>query len=483
MRSTAIGPLLGLCVTLFVTPVDAARLVVPEFAQAKSDRCRKVFYGLIDKGHIRVDADQFVGESTRPADEDMRGTVDWLRSRGRQLPEVQIAVLGVALGKKIRIALYKLPEADLVGLKTFSVGAGCRLSPRNVLLAKAWLVRTIDVALVEPVAMLEAPEPEPEVPAAPQEPPEPADALPAVPTATVAAAPPPVAPPPLPEVTAPPAVTSTAAADPDAPFDPTPPKPAGPQTRTTAVGEVAVGQPLLLANVGVAIGSRSFSYIDPVSNNLGDYELDAMPLLSAVVEVYPLALFDRGILAPVGVEVGYGRSIGVETVVGEDETRFPTTFTQFHVGARYRFAIGDEPDATVVLPEVRYRVTSFTFGGAEGQSIGEVPSVSYGQVSFGLAAEVTLRDRIRLLASGAYLLVFDPGDGLAEGAFFKKSDASGFIIDAALRFQIIDEVGFQIGAGLENYFLDFESDAEDLHRAAGARDQIIRMQSALHFAY
>ena len=442
-------------------------MVVPEFARASTDKCRRAFYELIGDSHVRVDPDQFVGDSVRPRDEDMRGTVDWLRSRGRRWPDVQIAALGVLHGKKIRIDLYKLPEAELVGLKTFVIGKGCRMSARSRHLAREWLDQAITVALLEPVAIADPPpKPEPEVPP--------------IPTATVAESPPPEPepepeppiepePPPATELP-PPTVTAT--------------KSSAPRMRATAFGEVLESQPLILVDAGVAIGSRSFEFIDPLTLNLGDYSVDAMPVPWVRIEAFPFALIDTDLLAPLGIDFGYGQSVGLKTVVGDGVAEFPSTFRQMHIGARYRFAVGEGPQPTVVLPQVHYRVTSFLFDASDGgETIDYLPSVSYGQLSFGLAAEVSLRDNISLLASGAYLLVFDPGEGLAESAFFKKSDVNGFLIDAALRFQIIDTVGAQVGAGLENYFLEFESDTGDINQAKGARDQIIRMQAAVHIAY
>lgn len=444
---------------------------------AGSKECRKTIEAMLGPQFDRVDWHAFSGDDPRPKPEEMEATAAWVRAGAARTPDADVAIVASKFGSKLRLDVYALPDARLIALKTFRLKPGCKVTRRVAALGTVWLD-----GLVHSVA--------PTLEADPIEDPT-ASALPDLAVVATSTALTEVAP--VTEAT-PIATTATAAATAAIALAPSPPvtesgtesiarirRVRRPAVRQTFLGDVEINQPVLAVQAMVGIAGRKWGYVRPTTPGLRGYELDAMPAPAVQLEVFPLAGLRPRFLAPLGIAAGYRRSVGVTSVRTEGSGSYPTTFSEAWIEARYRWVLA-QAGSTVLTPRVGFRKTAFTLGAAEdGATEGDLPNVGYPSIAFGIQIELPIKSRITLIGDAAYLLVTSPSEQLAANAFFSESSASGFVVDAGLRFHIAGAWHAQLSAGFMRYFLAFEADT---NRAAdGARDEFLTFAAGLRWEH
>ena len=475
MRSTRIAAALVLALGVSIVAEDAraATVVVPKVGGTRRDRkgwCRTFIKNLVGDAHRRSDPASFEAGRLRPSGDDLAATSDWLREGASITPEVQVAILGTLFGKKLRIDVYSLPDGKLVGLKTFAIRKGCKLSTRKRRLAAQWLNGLVEANAPEPL----------EIAAAGGD--ASSDSSADAPVFDGAAAEigrgMPVQTDPLLDIEALLATPPGDASD----LGPAEELPQEIAADTPAPPPSALELPILAFDVGIALAGRTWTYVDPQTANLRDYRLDLMPAPTFRLEVHPFAAFGVEALDAFGIVGSYKRSIGVESARPEGGARFPTVFTEWEARLRYRWPLGTSEDGAVLYPEAGFHASSFALGAADdGTREPDLPDVAYSSVGLGISTEIRLAGRAAVFGSAAYLIGLPPGAGLAPGEFFADSSASGFRLGGGLRFYVAGPLSVQAGASFLRYFLAFDSKAGDMHAAAGAHDQFLSLVTALRF--
>lgn len=227
----------------------------------------------------------------------------------------------------------------------------------------------------------------------------------------------------------------------------------------------------LYLRLGVRAYARTFRYTDPLykrfpNENLPElleYNLDMAPMLFARVDWYPLAHFQGGLPAHLGITGGYEQ--GIATRVRFDDRELEQSHSVWFVGPRARIPVADHELGLFAA----FGNHTFVVRGQPNPPV--FPDVSYRFLDFGFDARLMF-DEVRLGAFAKYRALLGYG-GIATNQWYP--DTSG----RALSFG--GEVGwklspvFEVLAGLDvvQYGLDFNP-ATNIPRervAGGATDR------------
>jgi hypothetical protein len=220
-------------------------------------------------------------------------------------------------------------------------------------------------------------------------------------------------------------------------------------------------------NLGVAFMVRNLSYTDPLADA---YNFPLVPhenvgLVAPVGELrwYPGAHILRGVIAHIGIDVAFRRSlIGNTVAFGAD---FPTTFTEFLFGIRGRFPLKrGELGVYAGLGSQSLEIQDDNkqpAGATEGDP-GIVPDVSYGLTRFGFDAKLPLFDKFTA-EPGLYVRLVNFGDTqagqLTEPRWFPNATADGVDARVAVAWQWSETISFKAGIDYRRYGLQMNTDS------------------------
>jgi hypothetical protein len=253
---------------------------------------------------------------------------------------------------------------------------------------------------------------------------------------------------------------------------------AEPAANTTAQASLtdapaAGGKRLAIAAVVMEGVSRGLSWTDPVTANLRPYKVYFMPTPGVALQLFPLALIDSDALANVGLTFGFQRSLGVKSNRREGPL-YPTTYSSWSLGLNYRLELG----SVVLVPAVAWNGAKFSLDAADDGSIeAEMPSVDYGGLKIGTAAELLIADWFALLADAAYVQVLSKGSIISR-QFHRDGSAAGLILGAGVRIRVAERMSTELGAVYQHYYYDFNPQPGDRFIAGGALDQFVSARFA-----
>ncbi len=227
-------------------------------------------------------------------------------------------------------------------------------------------------------------------------------------------------------------------------------------------------------DVGAAASGRQFNYNDPITSNLRSYNVVAA-MVVASGEVFPLT-DAPGVLRDIGIVGGYGRSLPLESVVGQE--RITTTETSYYAGLRARIhPYGDMGTLIGVSDEFAGR--SFTFAMTGSSIDGELPSVDYKANRTAVDVRIPL-GRLAVLAGAGFRLVFDAGDVAAR---LRSPTVSGIDADLGVSFAVISGIEARLVGDYERYFFAFKPTPGDAFVAGGALDQFFGGRLAVAYIF
>jgi hypothetical protein len=209
--------------------------------------------------------------------------------------------------------------------------------------------------------------------------------------------------------------------------------------------------------------SRRFSYSDDLFNRLRAYKLGLGPSLRVAGDWYPLAHFQGGLPANIGVAASYEQSLALKSKLGDQE--FSTVMREWFVGLRGRFPF----DPYELGVELGYGVHSFTVEDDPIRPL--VPDVRYRYIRLGVDG----RARFGKAVGGGHLgyrKVSDPGD-VGSDRWFPHASAGGLDLGIEGGYEVLTRLDLVAGLDYRRYFLSMNSEPGDANVAGGALDQYI----------
>ncbi len=215
---------------------------------------------------------------------------------------------------------------------------------------------------------------------------------------------------------------------------------------------------------------RHFAYSDGLLGSLRPYALDAAPLVTAAVEVYPLAGTKR--IDP-GLVAGYAGSFALASS-SADTGKVTTRWRRAFAAARVRARTGSQVSPLVGVT-VGYGEELFAFDTAANAAL---PSVDYRFVRAGADVRVPL-GRFALFANCAYMFVTSAGETAAR---FPRASVAGIEGDLGGAFSF-GSFEARLTASYRRFFYAMHPQPGDAYVAGGAVDELSGLQASLAYAY
>jgi hypothetical protein len=228
------------------------------------------------------------------------------------------------------------------------------------------------------------------------------------------------------------------------------------------------------AVIDFALGGGTLShwlnYNDDLFNALGNYTLEAGPLVAGTLAFYPGAIWTRGVFAHIGLIGDFNHTTGLASTF--ENQNYSTLDDRWTAGLRIRIPIS----TSEIGVSGRYGEQDFRMGVIPGSNAPPVPNYTYTFVQAGLDARLQL-GIVAILADGAYMDVVD--DGIAQSsiaanpAYFPHAQVGAVTTGLHLGFRLWDSLELRAGADYQRYFFSFNPEPGDAHVAGGAVDQYL----------
>lgn len=240
--------------------------------------------------------------------------------------------------------------------------------------------------------------------------------------------------------------------------------------------------PIVAADVGLDLFSRTFSYTNVQTNNLRSYKAGLIFAPHLKLEAYPAAAFSNGILSGIGLEGGYLTAVGLKSKRAEGPS-YPTSVTRLDLALRFNWKPVGGSDA-YVTPLIGYRIASFSVGAAsDGTTLDGLPGIRYTSLVLGLGGEVPLmEDSLFIFGRFVYLPVSSSGEIISD-AYFKSGKASGFEGNLGAGYQVMPHVQVRVTGLFVRYGLTFQTDPGDTYVADSASEQQLGANLAVRLTY
>lgn len=233
----------------------------------------------------------------------------------------------------------------------------------------------------------------------------------------------------------------------------------------------------LEVEAGLDFFTRSYTYDNDKTQTLRPYDLGGAPAGKIALNWYPLAHFQDGFAANIGLTGRFSQAFGL-TSETSDGGAFPTSSSAMAAGLRLRFPSDKWQASTAVV----YGIHDFSIedDGATDKPL--IPSVTYNYVGIEGAARVEVMDALSVITSLSYRQVLSAGE-LDEPRFFPNASAWGLAAFLGIGTTYIDPVEIRLGFDVQRYALDLGTKAGDPLEADGAIDQYLggSLTVATHF--
>jgi hypothetical protein len=223
--------------------------------------------------------------------------------------------------------------------------------------------------------------------------------------------------------------------------------------------------------LGARFGSRNFEYNDPMPG-LRKYGMSVSPNLALRARWYPVAHFNDGVLANIGLDLRGELLIGVSSKNRAGQ-KFSTSSHTLGVGLRGRLPLS----AFELGALVGYGYHAFSLEGTS-KADPDVPNTGYGFMRFGADAKWRFYDPLYVQLEAAYLLALSHGE-IADKTWFPHTTGDGLEAELAVGWSVSRAFGFEASFGLLRYWMSFDPQPrdpgvrEDGRVAGGAIDQYL----------
>jgi hypothetical protein len=364
----------------------------------------------------------------------------WLASRGNEI-HADVVVLGLVAGPRMILEAYDPNKVKLVGLKRLVTPKRCKFTPASKALVIDWM-RSVVAALSG----------------------SPGDAALALEDARAA------------ELDKQTSLARTATKT---------------ATATTVVEREHIEAPpaivpeqtpppVISAELELGFVSHSFAYTNARTPNLQEIDVEGMMAPGIRIEARPLAPLEKPALEPLFVRAYY-QTTAYARSERAGGPKYPTDFTDAGASIGYRWVgtdwmLGISPHAG--LHHTMFRLRPARNGSREDQ----IPNVSYESIELGGDVDVPIKDWIRGILGGSYLVVLSGGD-VFSSAYFPAGSAIGFQIEGGLRFDLLPSISVVVLGTYLHYSLSLNTSLASRRIADSADDDSLSVRGGIRFDY
>jgi hypothetical protein len=240
---------------------------------------------------------------------------------------------------------------------------------------------------------------------------------------------------------------------------------------------LAAGRVEVAVSASVDVGSRHFSYSDPIGRLLAPYQLTIAPLASLGLEAYPLASSNVPGLRDLGFRGHISRAFGVNSKTPDGNT-IETSWTRFGGELRERVLVPG-PHAFELGIDVGADASYFVM--STTSKVGAlVPSARTIALRFGFDTRLLVAGRFSLLLGGAYLAVTSPGEIYER---FRDPHVGGIDGDFGCALGLTPGLEARLTARYTRYFASFKPRVGDPAVAGGALDEQSQLGLGVRYAH
>jgi hypothetical protein len=223
----------------------------------------------------------------------------------------------------------------------------------------------------------------------------------------------------------------------------------------------------LRAFIGLGSPYRSLSYHEPVTSNLGNYQLSGAPMAEINVAFHPGRFATTAWPSWFGIDAGAQIALNTPSVDSEG-SQFRSRYDAFRVGLVMRVPVGPHYiSAFSGYAMNRFSITPQKEGGGS-----PAPSVDYRTIRSGAAVEFAVSNALMLGADAAWLNFLSVGD---IGQWFPRTTAGGMELAMFATYSVTPAVFARASAAYQRTFFDFNSRPGDKNIAGGATDQYLAL--------
>ena len=232
--------------------------------------------------------------------------------------------------------------------------------------------------------------------------------------------------------------------------------------------------PWIVAEAGVGLVNRSFSYRGLTQGSLRNYKVGAIFAPRLHLEIFPLARAVEGWLSGLALVGDETFSIGLQSAVsGSTGASFPSSFNQLSIGLRLKL----DPSSAAgwsLAPELGYRQTLFTVKpSSDGTVLTGLPNLNYQGAYAGAAVDwhwggSNFSSRFRADIVRVLRL-----HELVSDAYFPHGSTWGFEGELALQWAFAPSFSAVVSAQYTRYLIALTTQPSDAYVASGASDQYV----------
>ncbi|RKH63449.1 hypothetical protein [Corallococcus aberystwythensis] len=265
-----------------------------------------------------------------------------------------------------------------------------------------------------------------------------------------------------------------------------------PETQDDAVSTRtgARSSPLVEGALGLKLFGRSLRYKDDVfgvlrpytlGTDVGGLALPGAPQLAGDVTVYPLAPFQQGALARLGLTGSIDQSFGLKSTGSTGAVSYPTTAREWTAGLRYVMPFGQAERYGFEVSGT-YGMNTFRIDAVDGERPLDLPNVEYKTAGLTLGLRAALSEKFDFNFRLGYQHPLDSGE-LSSDTWFPRMSAGAVTGSASLAYRLNRVLDVRLKADLRRYFFKFNPEPGDPYVAGGAVDQYPGLSLQLGFRY
>ncbi|MBN9685223.1 MULTISPECIES: hypothetical protein [unclassified Corallococcus] len=248
--------------------------------------------------------------------------------------------------------------------------------------------------------------------------------------------------------------------------------------------------PVVEGALGVKLFGRSLRYKDDVFGvlrpytlgpDVGGFALPGAPQVAGDVTVYPLAAFQKGALARLGIMGSIDQSFGLKSTGSSGEVSYPTTAREWQAGLRYVIPFGAAKQHGFEITGA-YGMNTFRIDAVDGERPLDLPNVEYKTAGLGLGVRAALSEKLDFNFRLGYQHPLDSGE-LSSDAWFPRMSAGAVTGSATVAYRLNRILDVRLKADLRRYFFKFNPEPGDPYVAGGAVDQYPGLSLQLGFRY
>ncbi|MFB1482627.1 hypothetical protein [Corallococcus sp. RDP092CA] len=267
-------------------------------------------------------------------------------------------------------------------------------------------------------------------------------------------------------------------------------KPRKPEEAPALAQAGATSAPIVEGALGFKLFGRSLRYKDDVfgvlrpytlGTDVGGLALPGAPQVAGDVTVYPLAAFQQGALARLGITGSIDQSFGLKSTGSTGAVSYPTTAREWTAGLRYVMPFGEAQRYGFEVTGA-YGMSTFRIDAVDGERPLDLPNVEYKTAGLTLGLRAALSEKFDFNFRLGYQHPLDSGE-LSSDAWFPRMSAGAVTGSATLAYRLNRIVDVRLKADLRRYFFKFNPEPGDPYVAGGAVDQYPGLSLQLGFRY